>query len=164
LTTIEEARARVPHSQRIYLEKVWNEAVSGNSRGRRFVKKIKTELLSEINKLLDKPISSNRMLIELNDVRHMRNNHGEGKVSPAKEFPITKETFTLIPDILDNYDSVSKGHRTSYYNPKKGKYEPNGAVGVLIGKNYSNGTAVVVSAVPTYNGDIVIRTFRIDKK
>jgi hypothetical protein len=69
----------------------------------------------------------------------------------------------LIPDILDNYDFVTKGHEVSYYNPKKKRYEHDGAMGVLISKEYSDGTAVVVNAVPS-KGDLMIKTFYIKKE
>jgi hypothetical protein len=154
LPSMAEARKDILSSQRKYLERVWDGALNHpeKSPSHSFFIGVPTpKLVSEISRVLGRPVNSKRQVVELGYVRHIKKRHGEGGTAIDGKVPITKELFALIPDILKNFDSVKAGHETT------------GGDGVLITRNYSDGTGIIVEAVPV-KGDLEIRSFRIEER
>lgn len=73
-----------------------------------------------------------------NDIRHIRNSHGEGT---NEKYPVTRQDIKNIPMIVENYDKV-------YVLKRK-----NGRVGVLYVKVDSNGLVYYLEQVTTMYGN-----------
>jgi len=154
LKTIEEARKGLLRSQRKHLESIWDEAISqtgGNAYKTYFIGNLTPRLIEGLESALCRPINAKKQLVKLGYIRHINKRHGAGGTAVKGQIPITKELFALIPDVLDNFDFVDKGHKTTDGD------------GVLIRKRYSDGIAVLISAVPA-KGSLEIRSFRIESK
>jgi hypothetical protein len=154
LKSMEEARLDLPHSRRKFFARIWDEAthqIGGNVFHQYILGTPTPQLISAIEGVLGRPIKAKRQIIQLGYVKHINNRHGAGGAVVNGQVPITKELFALIPDVLENFDSVEKGHATS------------GGDGVLIRRRYSDGAAVLVNAVAN-RGNLEIRSFRIENK
>jgi hypothetical protein len=153
LPSIEEARKNVPNSYRKHLEAIWDESIGQNNKSATYQFSLGSpspELVSEISRILGRPVNSRKHIIELGYVRHIKKRHGENGAAIEGNVPITKELFALISDILKNFDSVATGHRTR------------GEEAVLIKRHYSDGTGIIVEAVPVKD-NLEIRSFRIER-
>lgn len=75
-------------------------------------------------------VSIKSLNIRDNDIRHIRNSHGE---STNEKYPVTMRDIKQIPDIIENYDNV-------YYVPRDGKN------GIYYEKRY-NGTTFYLEQV-----------------
>lgn len=73
-----------------------------------------------------------------NDIRHIRNSHGEGNTN--EKYPITKDDIKKIPDITQNYDKV-------IYYPRGNKQ------GIMYVKTMSNGLVYYLEQATTKYGN-----------
>ena len=74
-------------------------------------------LISDLAQEID--ISDYTHALRDNDIRHIRNSHGE---NTPEQYPITKEDLKQIPDIVENYDEVvyvPKGNKQGIYYIKR---------------------------------------------
>jgi len=85
---------------------------------------------------------------------HIKNRHGEGKEKLIDQISITKDTFMLIPDVLENFDSVEIARDTWERNRRKPS--------VTISRHYSDGTIIVADAIIDEN-TLKIKTMWIEK-
>lgn len=151
--SMEEALKGVPNGYRKHLEAIWDESIGQNNKSATYQFSLGSpspELVSEISKVLGRPVNSRKQIIELGYVRHIKKRHGENGTAIEGNIPINKELFALISDILKNFDSVAIGHRTR------------GEEAVLIKKNYSDGTGIIVETVPVKD-NLGIRSFRVER-
>ncbi|MCL2183945.1 MAG: hypothetical protein FWB85_10815 [Chitinispirillia bacterium] len=150
LPSMEEARRSVQHSHRVHLEKIWDAAIKNKGDHPYSLGSPTPRLLEEIGRVLGRKVNAKHQIITLGYTRHINKSHGVGGRSVAGQVPVTRERFSLIPDVLKNFDTVEVGHETR------------GGDGVLIRKRYADGEAVLVDVVPV-KGNLEIRSYRIDK-
>gem|GEM_PF-2841320 len=141
---------RVLPSRRRQLEKIWGLAMNQGGNEYHAIGTPSPRILEEIGRVLDRGINAKKQVIALRYVRHINNRHGVDGKAVAGQTPVTRELFSLIPDVLENFDAVEAGHETT------------GGDGVLIRKRYADGEAVLVDVVPV-SGNLEIRSYRIDK-
>jgi len=152
LKSTADALLEVPISERERLMRAWDEATSspGHFAQPYTLGRVTQRLLSAISAVLGYKVVAKKQIARRGYIRHINIRHGVNGVAVAGQIPITREMFALIPHILEHFDSVAKGHPTR------------GGIGVLIRKQYSDGTAVVVDMVQA-GKNLEIRSYRIDK-
>ncbi len=65
--------------------------------------KVTPRLANDIKKNYNVDVSQKYHVLQDNDLRHIRNSHGE---ETNEKYPVTKEDLKRIPDIVNNYDDV----------------------------------------------------------
>lgn len=164
LLSLEEARASVSKSLKDRLGKIWDKAMSVTEETQNLPENIKrypierptTELNKAIqNALANKSLNPRKQSINLRQIWHIHDRHGEGNESYADQNPVTKETFMLIPDVLKNFDSVKKGKWTVDSNKQNTR-------SVEISKAYSDGTVILADAIVDNDG-LEIKTMVLKK-
>ncbi len=137
--SMNEARATVPENTRNRLGNIWDVAqkTEGKEADRKLISigKVSNRLNKEASKVLGKEVKAAGQYIRLKDVRHIDERHGVGKETDPKQIPVTKETFTLIPDVLENFDEIQKGSETANRDSVK------------LTKHYSDGRVIIADAV-----------------
>jgi len=165
---LDEARTSVPKGLRDRLEKIWDRAMAVTEETQYLPENIKSHRIGEPTKRLndavkevlkDIPRFNNLTLtkqsINLRQTWHIYGRHGDGNENYADQNPITKETFTLIPNVLEDFDTVKKGKWTKN---SKGRDVPS----IEIYKVYSNGTIILADAI-IENNELEIKTMVLKK-
>ena len=166
LPSMEEARAGVSENAKSRLGKIWDAAKRMFNNARKSetsppasnksisIGRTSENLNKAISEALGTEINTKNQTITLRQVSHISNKHGLGNEKFADQIPVTKETFTLIPDVLENFDTVEKGKDTWIGNERKNS--------VLISKHYSDGSIVLADAI--VNDDVLeIKTIVVKK-
>jgi len=65
--------------------------------------KVSEKLKNDILKHFGVKLKNKYHVLRDNDIRHLKNSHGEGT---NEKYPITKDDIKQIPDIVENYDDV----------------------------------------------------------
>jgi hypothetical protein len=150
--SMEEAKNGISENVRNRLGKIWDYALKQEEPS---IKPITIGLVNErlnkaISKTLGKEIKAEKQYIRLKDVRHIYEAHGAGKENNPAQIPVTKDIFILIPDVLENFDTIERGS------------ESVGRESVKITKHYSDGR-VVVADVILEDGNLNITTIYVKK-
>jgi len=161
--SMEEARQNVPEEKRRWLNNVWNSAIAGKGRANRpvYFNKPNKKLNAEVSRVFGKEINIDNQSVTLGYVRHINNYHGVDSPYLGKdEIPVTKDVFALIPDVLENFDTIEKSN----------KQTTRGEDAIKITKHYSDGTMTIVDAVVKIDdpkkpnkANLEIRTVYVDK-
>jgi len=147
LLSMREAQTLVSREMKARLGKIWKKAMQITK---------KTEYLPEnnisipighptaklnnaISNALKEEINATEQNITLRQVWHMDDKHGACNEKYPDQNPVTEEIFILIPNILENFDTVIEGRRTWKDNKENRS--------VLISKGYYDGTVILADAI-----------------
>jgi hypothetical protein len=158
--SMEEAKNAIPKGVRKRLGFIWDKALSKTTERTIADTKpipigdISIKLNRAISETLGRVVSIKKQNITLEQARHIYKRHGVGKEKYPDQKEVTKEMFMLIPDVLENFDTIEKGKDTWETSVKKPS--------ILISKRYSDGTIILADAVIDKN-TLEIKTMVVKK-
>lgn len=90
--------------------RIQNALLSKNSRKNTFLGIIHEKAVNTIKSLLGADVSGRKHMLSDYDIRHMIKQHGNSEIEKTKgQIAITLEDIEKIPDIINNYDNLTKG-------------------------------------------------------
>lgn len=143
MSRIEEYKAAVDENLVNYIETVKNNP--GAKLGRYALKPVSDRAASDIKALTGVDVSGNKTAIEPRTVEHILRRHGEN--GRANNSMSDTGDIARMQYVLDNYDSIEEGGRSSAYQTVKPNGKPGQAKTVVFSKAV-DGTYYVVEAVP----------------
>jgi hypothetical protein len=137
LKSMEEAKNDVPEETRKRLGRIWDYALKQEEPSTKPVSIgiVSDRLNKAMFKTLGKEVNAKNQCIRLKDVKHIDETHGFGKEKNLAQIPVTKDIFMLIPNVLENFDTVEKGS------------ESVGRKSVKITKHYSDSRVIVADVI-----------------
>jgi hypothetical protein len=163
LKSMEEAKIYVSKGMKSKLGSIWDKGVKIKDKTESKLPKNNKEiplgipskeLNYAINKALGTEVSITEQVVTIERAWHTEKKHGVGKEKLPNQIPVTKETFMLIPDVLESFDTVERGIDTWIYDKRKSS--------VVIGKRYSDGRIVLANAIVD-ESKLKIQTMWIEK-
>lgn len=133
--------------------RIQNALLSKNSRENTFLGIIHEKAVNTIKSLLDVDVSGRKHMLSDHDIRHMIKQHGNPEIEKTKgQIAITQEDIEKIPDIINNYDNLTKG------SPNKNVFTKQMQDSIRYSKQYENNTLYVVEVVPDESGVLNVKT------
>ena len=144
--------------------RIINATLSKNSRKNTFLGIVSDKVANKIKSLFGIDVKGRRHMITDYDIRHILNQHGDEKTEKARgQIAVTKTDIEKIPDIINNYDSITKGTPNIDTLSKK-KFNT-----IRYTKKYNDNITYVVEVIPSNNNQLNIKTMwkkevKINKK
>ena len=133
--------------------RIQNALLSKNSRENTFLGIIHEKAVNTIKSLLGVDVSGRKHMLSDYDIRHMIKQHGNSEIEKTKgQIAITLEDIEKIPDIINNYDNLTKG------SPNKNVFTKQMQDSIRYSKQYGNNTLYVVEVVPDESGVLNVKT------
>lgn len=133
--------------------RIQNALLSKNSRKNTFLGIIHEKAVNTIKSLLGVDVSGRKHMLSDYDIRHMIKQHGNSEIEKTKgQIAITLEDIEKIPDIINNYDNLTKG------SPNKNVFTKQMQDSIRYSKQYGNNTLYVVEVVPDESGVLNVKT------
>lgn len=133
--------------------RIQNALLSKNSRKNTFLGIIHEKAVNTIKSLLGIDVSGRKHMLSDYDIRHMIKQHGNSEIEKTKgQIAITLEDIEKIPDIINNYDNLTKG------SPNKNVFTKQMQDSIRYSKQYGNNTLYVVEVVPDESGVLNVKT------
>ena len=127
--------------------RIQNALISKNSRKRTYLGNVETNTANIIEQLTGIDVKNKRHTLADNDIRHMINKHGNSNIESKKgQIAINVNDIEKIPDIIANYDKITKGN-----DNKDGQT-------IRYLKDYPNNTTFIVEVVPEKGNSLKIKT------
>lgn len=152
-TRIEEYKAATDENLVNYIETVRNNP--GAKIGRYSLKPVSDKAAADIKALTGVDVSGNKTVIEPRIIEHILKRHGEGGAANSSMRDVND--IARIQYVIDNYDNVEDGGRSSAYQTIKPNGKPGQAQTVKFSKAI-NGTYYVIEAVPDAKAKTVFVT------
>ena len=150
---IEEYKAATDENLVNYIETVRNNP--GAKIGRYSLKPVSDKAAADIKALTGVDVSGNKTVIEPRIIEHILKRHGEGGAANSSMRDVND--IARIQYVIDNYDNVEDGGRSSAYQTIKSNGKPGQAQTVKFSKAI-NGTYYVIEAVPDTKAKTVFVT------
>ena len=150
---IEEYKAATDENLVNYIETVRNNP--GAKIGRYSLKPVSDKAAADIKALTGVDVSGNKTVIEPRIIEHILKRHGEGGAANSSMRDVND--IARIQYVIDNYDNVEDGGRSSAYQTIKPNGKPGQAQTVKFSKAI-NGTYYVIEAVPDTKAKTVFVT------
>lgn len=133
--------------------RIQNALLSKNSRKNTFLGIIHEKAVNTIKSLLGVDVSGRKHMLSDYDIRHMIKQHGNSEIEKTKgQIAITLEDIEKIPDIINNYDNLTKG------SPNRNVFTKQMQDSIRYSKQYGNNTLYVVEVVPDESGVLNVKT------
>ena len=153
-----------PTIQKELHNRIINATLNRNSRKNTFLGIVSDKVANKIKPLLGIDVTGRRHMITDYDIRHILNQHGDAKIEKTRgQIAVTKADIEKIPDIINNYDSITKGTPNIDTLSKK-KFNT-----IRYTKKYNDNITYVVEVIPSNNNQLNIKTMwkkevKINKK
>ena len=162
--SMSEALAKMSEEMKARLANIWEDAIkiTGETEANLPVnnKNISighptAKLNKAISEVLGTEINAKEQNITLRQAWHINDKHGVGNEKYMDQNPVTKETFMLIPDVLENFSTVEIGRGTKDSRKQDTR-------SIVIGRIYSDGTVILANALAGI-GKLEIKTMVLKK-
>lgn len=142
-----------PAIQKELHNRIINATLNKNSRKNTFLGIVSDKVANKIKSLFGIDVTGRRHMITDYDIRHILNQHGDTKIEKARgQIAVTKADIEKIPDIINNYDSITKGTPNIDTLSKK-KFNT-----IRYTKKYNDNITYVVEVIPSNNNQLNIKT------
>lgn len=133
--------------------RIQNAIVSKNSRKNTYLGDVSQKISNTVKRILGIDIAGRKHIISDNDIRHMIKQHGNIELEKSKgQIAITLKDIEKIPDIINNYDKITKG--TDNRNHLDGKEFQT----IRYIKQYSDNISYVVEVIADTGNNLTIKT------
>lgn len=133
--------------------RIQNALLSKNSRKNTFLGTVSEKVAKKVKSLLGLDVSGRKHMLSDYDIRHIIKQHGNPEIEKSKgQIAITFEDIEKIPDIINNYDNLTKG------SPNKNVFTKQMQDSIRYSKQYENNILYVVEVVPDESGVLNVKT------
>lgn len=133
--------------------RIQNALLSKNSRKNTFLGTVSEKVAKKVKSLLGLDVSGRKHMLSDYDIRHIIKQHGNPEIEKSKgQIAITFEDIEKIPDIINNYDDLTKG------SPNKNVFTKQMQDSIRYSKQYENNILYVVEVVPDESGVLNVKT------